>query len=131
MTNSTHDPYLNTVKRNLQDKYYKEQKERQKEKENMEEEKPKDFFTQEIHLSNHINLSENSINTIIISAFILIPYITGIIFIFLVIAKANIIIFNEIDIDEYFVYWSIGYEVLASILLTIIIKSAISFKRRL
>jgi hypothetical protein len=125
MINSTYDPYLDTVKRSLQDRYYKEQK---KQREHTITEKPKGFFSQEINLSNYIKLSENSINTIVLSAFIILPYITGLLFIFVVIAKANVAIFNEIDINEYFVYWSIGYEVLASILILIIIKSAISFK---
>ncbi|NEW60993.1 hypothetical protein GSY74_06815, partial [Sulfurovum sp. bin170] len=116
-------------KRNLQDRYYRKQKERQIGKDKIKK-VPKSFFAQEIHLSNYINLSENSINTIVFLAFILIPYITGLLFIFLIIAKANLAIFHEINIDEYFVYWSIGYEVLASILLMIIIKSSINFNRR-
>ena len=125
MTNSTYDPYLNTAKRSLQDRYYKEQK---KQRENLITEKPKSFFSQNINLSNYINLSENSINTIVLFAFISLPYITGLLFIFLVIAKANVEVFHEIAINEYFIYWSIGYEVLASILILIIIKSAINFK---
>jgi hypothetical protein len=129
MFNSINDPYLNTVKRSLKDKEYKNRRMRQKERE-ANEKKSKSFFTQEINIYNSIKLSENSINTILLSAFILIPYITGIVFIFFVIARANTEIFNEININEHFVYWSIGYEVLAFISIVIIIKSAINFKRK-
>jgi hypothetical protein len=128
MENKTHDPYLNTAQRSLQNRYYREQKIKQQERDSIAK-SPKSFLSQNINISDYINLSENSINTIIFSAFLLIPYITGIIFIFLIIAKANIKIFQEIDIDEYFVYWSIGYEILASIMILLIIKSAINFKK--
>jgi hypothetical protein len=129
MLNSINDPYLDTVRRSLRDKEYKNRKNRQKERESQEK-KTKSFFAQEIRPSDYINLSESSINTIFISSFIFIPYITGIIFIFFVIARANLKTFNEINIDEHFVYWSIGYEVLAFISIILIIKSAINFQRR-
>ena len=128
MENRTHDPYLNTAQRSLQDRYYKEQKFRQQEK-NSRVKPPKSFLSQNINISNYLNLSENSTNTIIFSAFLLVPYVTGLIFIFLIIAKANIKIFHEINIDEYFVCWSIGYEILASIMIILIIKSAITFRK--
>ena len=128
MINSGNDPYLNTVKRNLQDREYKNRKSRQKDRDNNKKES-KSFFAQEINLSNYINLSENLINTIVLTSFILIPYIIGILFIFFVIARADIETFDEINIDEHFIYWSIGYELLALISIIIIIKSAITFNQ--
>jgi hypothetical protein len=129
MLKSTYDPYLDTVKRNLKDKQYKTLIKKQKDRENIAK-APKSFFSQEINLSDYIDLSESILNTILLSAFILVPYITGILFIFLIIAKANFETFTEIKIDKYFVYWSVGYEVLAFISIMLIIKSAMSFKRR-
>lgn len=128
MNNTISDPYLNTVHRNLKDKHYKNLREKYRDKE-IQKETSKSFFNQEIHLSSYINLSESSINTIAFSSFLFIPYLIGIVFIFLVIAKASIETFQEIDIDDYFVYWSIGYELLAFISILIIIKSAINFKK--
>jgi hypothetical protein len=128
MINSTYDPYLDTVKRNLRDKEYKALIKKQRAIENSVE-VPKSFFSQNINLYDYINLSESMINTILLSAFILLPYITGIVFIFIVIAKADFETFTDINIDRYFVYWSVGYEILAFISITVIIKSAISFKR--
>ena len=129
MLNSTYDPYLDTVKRNLKDKQYKTLIAQHRKRESMQE-VPKSFFSQKINISDYINLSENIINTILLSAFILLPYITGILFIFLVIAKANFETFTDIKIDRYFVYWSVGYEVLAFISIMAIIKSAVRFRRR-
>jgi len=127
MFNSINDPYLNTVRRSLKDREYKYRKIRYKEKEKLKE-KPKDFFAQEINFYKYLNLSESSVNTLLLSSFIFVPYITGIAFIFFFIAKANLETFFEIDIHENFVYWSIGYEVLAFMSILAIIKSAISFK---
>jgi hypothetical protein len=128
MPNSIHDPYLNTVKRNLKDKYYKNKK-ATIEKSTQKKRGSKSFLSQEIHLSDHLNLSENTTNTLLFSAFLLLPYIIGILFIFLIIARANLSTFQEIHINQYFIYWAIGYEVLASILMLVIIKSAIGFKK--
>ncbi len=55
--------------------------------------------------------------------------IIGIGFIFFIIAQANLDAFRGININEYSVFWAIGYEVIASILLLLIVKSAIRFKR--
>ena len=116
-----HDPYLNTVKRSLQDKYYKERNSKKKETQ-------QNFLRKEIHISDYINLSENSINTLLLITFVFLPYTTGIAFIFFVIARASLEVFEGINLTDYLVYWAIGYEILASILILIIIKSAIGFK---
>ncbi len=129
MLKSTYDPYLDTVRRSLKDKQYKILIEQQKKREKCAE-APKSFFSQKINLYDYTNLSESVLNTILLSTFVLLPYITGILFIFLVIAKANFETFADIKVDKYFIYWSVGYEVLAFISIVAIIKSAITFKRR-
>jgi len=117
-----HDPYLNTVKRSLKDKRYKELHEKKIKNTN-------DFLKKKIEITDYINLPEGLANIIFFISFLVIPYIVGITFIFIIIAKASIETFKHINIDGYPVYWSIGYEVIASFLLFIIIKSAISYRR--
>jgi len=117
----THDPYLNTVKRSLRDKRYKELHEKKIKNTN-------DFLKKRFEITDYINLPEGLASIIFFILFLVIPYIVGISFIFIIIAKASIETFSHINIDGYPVYWSIGYEVIASFLLFIIIKSAISYR---
>jgi len=118
----THDPYLNTVKRSLKDKRYKELHDK------MVTKSTNEFLKKRFEITDYINLPEGLANIIFFVLFLVIPYIVGITFIFIIIAKASIETFSHINIDGYPVYWSIGYEVIASFLLFIIIKSAISYR---
>lgn len=121
----THDPYLNTVKREINDKYYKERKQLMEHK----DKKSKSFLSQKVHLRDFINLNEGTLNIVAFIAFVVIPYLTGIAFIFLLIANANFDTFKNININDYLIYWTIGYELLAMLLILLIIKSAINFKK--
>ena len=128
----THDPYLNTVKREINDKYYKKnRKEGIIHKKNQE--KAKSFLSQKVYLSDLINLPEETLNILLFIAFVLIPYMAGIAFIFILIAHANFDTFEDININininDYLIYWTIGYELLAFILMLWVIKSAINFKK--
>ena len=61
--------------------------------------------------------------------FITIPYLAGLGFLYLFIAKGDFSNFLNFKISSFFVIWAIGYEVVAAILLTLIINSFIkSFK---
>jgi hypothetical protein len=117
-----HDPYLNTVKRSLEDKKYKElQVKKRTQVDN--------FLKKKFEITDYIQLPEGLANMLFFIAFLVVPYIVGISFIFIVIARASLDTFWEININEYSVYWAIGYEVIASFLLFIIIKSAITFRK--
>jgi hypothetical protein len=117
-----HDPYLNTVKRSLEDKKYKElQVKKRTQVDN--------FLKKKFEITDYIQLPEGVANMLFFIAFLVVPYIVGISFIFIVIARASLDTFWEININEYSVYWAIGYEVIASFLLFIIIKSAITFRK--
>lgn len=120
-----HDPYLNTVKRTLDDKQNKERK-RKFEKQNKTV-KRQNFLEQNIDLNNY--LPESLRNILLTALFIMLPYIIGIIFLFLIIAQANVEIYNKIDANSFLLAWTIGYELIAFCLLLIIIKSAISFHK--
>jgi hypothetical protein len=126
MNSTIHDPYLNTAKRSLRDKYYKEKINIAKE----QKIKPKSFLRQNLYLSDYINLSEEMASLVGFTLFALIPYFVGILFVFLVIAKGSLYILDNIQIENYFIYWSIGYELLALFILFMIAKSAIKFRSR-
>lgn len=124
-----HDPYLHTVKRTLDDKQSKKRKKQFKEsniKQNQQS-----FLKQNIDLDDY--LPESLRNIIGPLLFIMLPYITGVMFLFFIIAQANIETYNKIDANSFILAWSIGYEIIALCLLLIIINSAITFrsKRRL
>jgi hypothetical protein len=121
----THDPYLNTVKREIKDKYYK------KRKQHMSDERKvsKSFLSQKVYLHDFINLPEGTLNLLLFIAFVVIPYVAGLAFIFFLIANANFDTFDDININDYLIYWTIGYELLAFILIILVIFSAIKFKK--
>ncbi|RLA57725.1 MAG: hypothetical protein DRQ78_13125 [Epsilonproteobacteria bacterium] len=59
---------------------------------------------------------------------ILLPYITGLLFLFLYVSEANIDLFLSLNDDASFLLtWAIGYEILAAFVLVYIIKTAIAF----
>ena len=123
MEKLVNDPYLNTVKINLADKRIKNLQER-----NRTIKKRDSFLSQKIFIKEYINLSEDMITIIFFISFLLIPYGVGVLFVFFIFAKNSIDIFKSIDIDEYYILWSIGYEIIALFLLLLILKSAIAFK---
>ena len=125
----THDPYLNTVKREMEDKQCRiRNQNRDKQR---EENKNRSFLSQKLYLTDFINLPEGTLNLVLFIAFVIIPYIAGLAFIFFLIANANFDTFENININinDYLIYWTIGYELLAFTLMLFVIKSAINFKK--
>ncbi|SFV71408.1 hypothetical protein MNB_SV-13-787 [hydrothermal vent metagenome] len=120
-----YDPYRNAVRQTLQDKAIEKRKKDFIEKANKN--KAKKFLKKKIYLSDFINLPEGLANSIFLGLFITIPYFFGIIFIFIVLAKANFHIYETIG-NSFAFSWVIGYELLAGILLLIILKSSINFR---
>lgn len=125
MTQLTHDPYLNTVKRNLQDKYYKEHHKKSKAQEAT---KSHDFLRQNFDLHEHINLPEGIEQLFMFTAFLLVPYTIGILFVFVLITGVHLKIIEHITLEDFPMFWAIGYEIIASLILILIFKSAINFK---
>ena len=118
----TSDPYRNTIKRTLEDKKNKERRENfiKKEKTNTS----KAFLDQSVELPDSIN------NILGFGIFAFIPYMVGFIFIFLIIAQANIEIYKKTDMNSFLLAWTIGYELIATIVLLAIFKSALNFKKK-
>ncbi len=129
MRQPTHDPYLNTVHRALKEKAYRTRQLQLKAQSQEKQTQNHSFLHQRLELNELIHLPEGIGNFIFFVAFILIPYIVGVLFIFVTIAGIDLQIFKGINIQEYTIYWAIGYEVIAFFLLMLIFKSAIEFKR--
>ena len=121
ITDST-DPYRNAIKRTLEEK--ESIKRRKNFKENKNNNTEKAFLDQSVELPESVN------NVLGLGIFALLPYIIGITFIFLIIAQANIETYRQTDMNSFLLAWTIGYELIAAIILLAIIKSAISFKRK-
>ena len=115
-----HDPYLDTARRSLDEEKIKLRKKKIQDITI----KPKSFFSKNIIISDYIHLPENFQSFFLISLFIFIPYLFGTL-ILLVILKE----YANLNIDSFMIAWTIGYEVIAFILLLVIMKSAIYFKK--
>jgi len=127
MNPPTHDPYLNTVQRALREKEYRI-KQIKAQQERIKQKHSQSFLHQRFDLHEFFNLPDGVGNILFFIAFILIPYIVGVIFIFITIAGIDFKIFEGINIKEYPIYWAIGYEIIAFLLLLLILKSALEFR---
>jgi len=123
----THDPYLNTAKRSLQNKEFRKRK--QKYAQRIHHNKGESFLGQRVMLHNYFNLPEGLQNIIGLILFMFLPYTMGILFIFFIVAQASIETYKKIDMSSFLLLWTIGYEVMAFLLLSLIIKSALLFKK--
>ena len=122
---NTHDPYLNTVKRSLNEERIKSRKK------NIEKNEvtKKSFLSKNIVISDYIYVPESLQKTFLLSMFILIPYLFGTVIIVILIGNG---LFKEgitFSFDFFMLSWTIGYETIAFILLIFIIKSAFTFNR--
>ncbi|KIM09946.1 MAG: hypothetical protein KU29_01470 [Sulfurovum sp. FS06-10] len=123
MPKNEYDPYLNTAKRSLQT----QQDKKRKKDFISNHQKSKSFFQKDIDLNNYINLSHRFGQLLVISLIITIPYTIGTLF-FLLISLTNYKNYQNLEVNSYLLKWTIGYEIIASILLLMIFKSAIYFK---
>ncbi len=87
------------------------------------------FAQKEIDVKAYIFAPEGYEAFMFIIYFLTVPYISGLGFLYLFVAKADFSHFLNFKISSFFVIWAIGYEVVAVILLTLIGYSFIkSFK---
>jgi hypothetical protein len=120
-----YDPYRNAVRQTLQDKANEKRKKNFIKKANKD--KAKKFLQKKIYLSDFINLPEGLANSIFLGLFIAIPYLLGILFIFIILAKASFHTYETIE-NSFAFSWVIGYEFLAGLLLLMILKSSLHFR---
>ena len=63
--------------------------------------------------------------------FVVLPYITGLLFLFLYVAGGKAELFLSLNDESSFILtWAIGYEILATLAILYIVKSAISFSTK-
>jgi len=122
----THDPYLQTVKRELRDK--ETQKRKQRFVRNRSKTNGSGFFSQTINLSDYYFLPEGVQNFIAFILFIFIPYTVGTFFTIFVINNMSLSTYQTTGANSFLFAWVIGYEIIALLLLLLIIKSAIFYK---
>jgi len=116
-----HDPYLDTVRRSLNDEKMKSRKNKIDAKEK--------FLSKKITLNDYIHLPEELEKLFLLSSFILVPYIFGL-FILFIIAFKEFNQFIKFNFDMLMLTWTVGYETIAILLLLTIVKSAFSFKKK-
>ncbi len=85
------------------------------------------FGSQDVDIKDYIISPEGWEGIMFAFYFLSIPYIAGIIFLFLFIARADMESFLVFDLTSFFVVWAIGYEIVASMLLIGIFISYIKY----
>ncbi len=123
MTN-THDPYLNTARRTLNEERIKLRKEKLQ---NRRAQK-RGFLSQNVILSNYIYLPEGFKNLFLFILFISIPYLVGTLVILGLLMLDAFKFNNNFSLDSFMLTWTIGYESIAIMLLILITKNAFTFR---
>jgi hypothetical protein len=63
--------------------------------------------------------------------FVTLPYIVGLIFLFFYVSEGKASTFGAVSVDSnFFLVWTIGYEILAALIILLIVKNAIMFSIR-
>jgi hypothetical protein len=90
------------------------------------------FSKQEVHLNDTPLFFPEGFEKIFLAIyFISLPYILGLLFLFFYIAESKFEVFLAVNQDSPFLMtWAIGYEILATLIILWIIKSAISFTHK-
>jgi hypothetical protein len=79
-----------------------------------------DFFNQSFDYRDYVFSPEGYEGVVLAIYIISLPYLMGLVFLFLFVAKASYTYFLKFDIASFFIIWAIGYEVCAVLLLAII-----------
>lgn len=85
------------------------------------------FGSQKIDINDYILSPEGWESLMFFLYFLAIPYLFGILFLFLFIAHASVTSFLILDLTTFFIVWAIGYEVIATLLLFSIFISYINY----
>lgn len=120
-----HDPYLNTVKRSLDEQRMRERKKRVTLKK--EKIKNESYFSKKINLDQILDLPEGLQQIVLFIFFLLVPYSTGLLFV--IVTRLDMVSLHSEKINECLFFWTIGYEFLATILLVFLIQQSFTYKR--
>ncbi len=119
-----HDPYLTTVKRSFDEERILKRKKRLEAKQ--KKEIKESYFSKKINLNQILDLPEGLQEIILFILFIFIPYSVGIIF--SLITRLDMRCFDA-NINGFLFFWTIGYEFLATLLLTFLIQQSFVYRR--
>jgi hypothetical protein len=87
------------------------------------------FLNQEVDYRRFLFAPEGYEGLVLSLYLLIIPYLVGLSFLFLFVARASYEYFLEFNLSSYFVIWAIGYEVSAASLLIIIFLAWINHYR--
>ncbi|WP_345987586.1 hypothetical protein WCX18_10520 [Sulfurimonas sp. HSL1-2] len=90
---------------------------------------PQPFSQQQVDLAKVFPLPEGYERLFLGLYFIIIPYVVGLLFLFIFIAKGNFNSFLALDLAMFAAVWAIGYEICASVALSIIFYMMIKYNR--
>ena len=123
--NNQHDPYLVTAKRNLNEQRILKRKKRVESKCNKESKES--YFSKKINLNQILNLPDGLQQIVFFIFFLLIPYLVGLLFI--LITRLDMVSLQSQKINEFLFFWTIGYELLATILIVFLIQQSFIYRK--
>ncbi len=97
--------------------YYNQILRSDKKKDRTKKKKAKGFAKQEVNFKDYLYVPEGMEFFVYGLYTILIPYITGAIFLFFTIAGADFANFKLLNMSAFFIVWIIGYEIVATVML--------------
>lgn len=124
-----HDPYLNTVKRTLEEENIKKRKSQTQVIDTVPEEKSKNNFFQRLLLNKDLYVPMYVQITLLINFIIFIPYLIGSILMFLFIDQEKLKEHLPFDVDSFVLSWLMGYQVIIFFVLLLILKTMFSHQK--
>ena len=97
--------------------YYNQILRSDKKKQHIKKKKSISFAKKEVNLKDYLYVPDGLEPILYTVYFVLIPYITGAIFLFFTIAGADFSNFKLLNTAAFFIVWAIGYEIVATLLL--------------
>lgn len=97
---------------------------------NYQKQQNKGFFSQELSLQSLLFAPEGYEGLVLGLYFFTIPYLSGLLFLFLFIAEAKYEHFLAFNVTSFMVIWAIGYEVCAVLIMTIIVLAWLRYLTR-
>lgn len=101
--------------------YYNQILRSDKKKKITKKKKAQSFAKQEVNFKDYLYIPDGWEPILYAVYFVLIPYVTGAIFLFLTIAGADFANFKLLNMAAFFIVWIIGYEIVATVLLIAIL----------
>ena len=92
-------------------------------------EMPKSYGQTEVDLTAIFPVPDGYEKLFLTLYFITIPYVIGLLFLFIFVAKGSVMSFLQLDIAMFVAVWGIGYEIVAAIALIVIFYNMFKYNR--